>query len=106
MEGQAGTRSGKLELTMEEDGAVSGTLTSQGFDGGDNSTAVEGRVSGKSLHLKAEFEMEGMQVTTTIDAELDGDTLSGESVSKLEFGEFESKLTGTRDPRAQKEVRR
>jgi hypothetical protein len=44
-----------------------------------------------------------MSIEVRLEAELAGDSLSGESMGKAEFGEFKREVSGTRTPR---EVRR
>lgn len=100
-----GTRAGTLELEMAKDGVTTGTLTTEGRDGNSTSLPVEGRVAGSTLTLKGVMDRDGTEIETTITAELDGDSMKGDSVSKMSFGEFESSLTGTRDPRANEELR-
>ena len=96
--GEGDTRGGSATLTMESDGAVSGTLTNEAPDGSMLEAEVEGRVSGRKLVLRGTFDVGGMTIDLTLEAELDGDALSGESVGKAEFGEFKRKVTGTRTP--------
>lgn len=93
------TRGGSASLTMEEDGAVTGTLRNESPDGSMLETQVEGRVSGKTLTLRGTFETGGMSIEVRLEAELAGDTLAGESVGKAEFGEFKREVSGTRTPK-------
>ncbi len=107
LEGQGGTRSGKLVLLMEEDGATTGSYTTQSPDGGERTTEVEGRVSGRKLRLAGTFQRGDVEVELTIRAEITGDELSGESISKTPANERRSSLRGTRTPeRVGAEVRR
>ncbi|HVS19520.1 MAG TPA: amidohydrolase family protein, partial [Planctomycetota bacterium] len=96
--GSGDTRDGSASLTMAEDGAVTGTLRSEAPDGSMLASEVEGRVSGTTLVLRGTFEVGGTSIEVRLEAELDGDSLSGESVGKAEFGEFEQQVTGTRTP--------
>ncbi len=98
LEGQGGARSGKLVLVMAEDGVTTGTLSTEGPDGSQRSTEVEGRVSGKKLRLAGTFRLGEVEIETTIRAEIEGDELSGESIGKTPSGEFRSSLRGTRVP--------
>jgi hypothetical protein len=97
------TRGGSASLTMQQDGGVTGTLREEAPDGSLLETSVEGRVSGKELVLEGTFDVGGTKIEVRLEAELEGDSLSGDAVGKGEFGERESRVTGTRDP---KEVRR
>lgn len=92
------TRGGSASLTMEEDGTLTGTLRSEAPDGSMLETEIEGRVSGKTLRLTGTFETGGMRIEVRLTAELEGDSLSGESVGKAEFGEFTRQVSGTRTP--------
>jgi hypothetical protein len=47
-----------------------------------------------------------MEIALTLTAELDGDELSGESTAEGQFGEFTSKVRGTREPQRVGEVQR
>jgi imidazolonepropionase-like amidohydrolase len=105
-EDEGGTRRGRAVLAMAEDGVVSGTLTAEGMGGEEMQAGVEGRVSGSTLTLRGAFSLGEMEIAITLTAELEGDELSGESVGRAQFGEFTSRVRGTREPQGSQEVQR
>jgi imidazolonepropionase-like amidohydrolase len=100
--GGGDTRGGSASLEMDEDGEVTGTLRSESPDGTMLESEVEGRVSGKTLKLTGTFDSGGVKIEVRLTAELEGDTLSGESVGKAEFGEFTRQVSGTRTPQEER----
>jgi len=69
----------RLALVMSEDGAVSGTLTTQNPQDESELTAeVSGSLKGNKLSLEAVITMGDMEVTLGYELEVDGDAVSGQ----------------------------
>lgn len=88
-----------LELEMDDEGRVTGTSIVVDPDLGETlRTAVTGSLSGKTLHLTGTLTMGEFAIKMTISGELNGDTLSGETLLDFPWGAENSKYTGTRRP--------
>lgn len=104
--GEGGERTGQAVLTMQEDGEVTGTLKVQESEGRELECEVEGRVAGKKLKLGGTFHVEEMAIEFTLEAELSGDTFSGETLSKGPLGEVKATVEGQREPKRAQGARR
>lgn len=91
------------ELTMDEDGTVTGTYTRAGPEG-EISGDFEGHVSGTELSLRTTYAVGETSIDFRFTAEIDGDELSGTATAKAEFGQFDFEGSGERIP-DQEEVR-
>lgn len=67
----------QLEIRMEKDGAVEGTLRGKAPDGTAVEVSVSGTVRGKTLALKGSAEVGGTRMDLAFDGELDGDAWKG-----------------------------
>jgi len=104
-----GTRTSALELEMDEDGSVTGTGTTTdpateeevAFD-------VEGRLAGTTLRLEATLSLGGAEVSVTLELDVDGDSLSGESRIEIPGMDLDEtrEVTGARRPEGSQEARR
>ena len=88
-----------LTLEMNDEGAVTGTLSlTSPMDGEEMSTPVKGAVSGSQLSLTATLEMGDFSIGIKLEVELAGDSFSGESTWSGPWGEDTSDISGTRPP--------
>jgi hypothetical protein len=105
--GEDAPESAVLTLSMEEDGTLGGTYAVVLPDGTEESSKVEGSLSGTELTLRGSFELQGETATFTLEATVAGDTLAGGG--EIEFpGEEEAEpvrieFTGTRGPGSARE---
>jgi imidazolonepropionase-like amidohydrolase len=88
-----------LELEMTPEGEVSGTLK-RSTPEGEIEAEVSGWVSGTTLSIEGSFQMGDMEVTFSMEGELEGDEWSGSSNAKGPWGELERPFTGRRDPQS------
>lgn len=96
---ERGTNTGTLELTMESNGDVTGTLTTTTQGGNQRVIELKGHVGGKAMTLSGTFTMRDAEATNSLKLELDGDSLSGTSTVRGGFGESSSEVSGTRKPK-------
>jgi len=99
MQGQKSTS--QLELVMDEEGGVTGTIVSENpMDGSEMKADVTGTVSGKTLRISLTYEMGDFQVDVTSEGEITGDKIEGKSSTKVPFSDdpMSSKFTATKDP--------
>ena len=88
-----------LVLTMDENGAVTGTVTTTSpLDGSELSADVTGQLSGENLALEMKFSVASMQVEVALQGHVDGDHMHGTSTVKLPGNEQESEFEATRQP--------
>ena len=90
-----------LELTMDEEGAVSGTLRMASPMGGDDVEApVSGSVSGDELELSMTIEFGEFSIDATMAGTIDGDSLEGETTYTIPGMDESptSEFQGTRTP--------
>jgi imidazolonepropionase-like amidohydrolase len=69
--------SGELEIRMEKDGSVAGTLRGTSPSGIAVEAKMSGRVRGKVLKIGGTLEVEDMRMLLDLEGELDGDTWNG-----------------------------
>lgn len=86
-------------LEMTEEGKVSGTITRQmPGGGGEMTTDVEGWVSGAEITLKGSFSLGEVEVSLSIEGELDGDAVTGTATVSGPWGSSELSIEGRRTP--------
>ncbi|MCY2958790.1 MAG: amidohydrolase family protein [Planctomycetota bacterium] len=80
--------SGELEIKMEKDGSVEGTLRGKSPGGAAVEAAVSGRVRGKTLQVSGTLAVEDMRMLLELEGDLDGDTWKGtlSGVMPVEIG--------------------
>jgi hypothetical protein len=101
-----GTRPATLKLEMDEQGAVTGTVTSPNPRGeGEQESEARGHVSGKTLILRWTISMGEREMESKLTATLEGDALEGEIVTSSPFGESSSTVSGKRTPKQGEEIR-
>ncbi len=69
--------SGELEIRMEKDGSVEGTLRGKSPDGAPVTAEMSGRVSGKLLKVSGTLEVGDYRAELVLEGELDGDSWCG-----------------------------
>ena len=87
-----------LELDMQEDGTLVGTLTFELPDESEGSSELEGHVSGYRMVLSGDMQMGGFSAKISIEGEVDGDTISGDATWKFSGGEDSNSFTAKRNP--------
>jgi hypothetical protein len=100
VEGQ-GIQEATLTLEMEKDGRLSGKLdVASPLDDSRITSDVEGEISGDELELECQLAFGEFTIETRITAEVEGDTLTGESVSTGPWSEapITQSFSGTREP--------
>ncbi len=93
-----------LELVMDEEGVVTGTLSFTAPDGGDVKTAISGTVTKADFKLDAKIDFSGFSAEMRIEGAIDGDSISGDATWKYSGGEETDSFQGTRDPQPEGEV--
>jgi hypothetical protein len=94
-----GTRAGTLELTMTPEGDVTGTLTTTGQGGNEQTVEYKGHVGGKTMTLEGSYTRREIEITSKWKVELAGDSFEGTSTTKGPWGEAEGSVKGTRAPK-------
>ena len=89
---------GILELVMDEEGGVEGSLTFERPDGSSSSAALEGRVAGRSVTLEGPIDLGNFQAQIRITGQLAGDSMSGDATWKFSGGEDSNAFTARRKP--------
>ena len=75
-------------LEMKEDGAVSGTLTTENpFGGDDLSGDVTGQVAGNEAELDFELSVQNFKIPIEIKGTIDGDDMEGKLISRPTWSE-------------------
>lgn len=69
--------SGQLEVQMDKDGSVEGTLRGKSPSGAPVEAALSGSVRGKTMKLSGTLEVEDMRMVLEFEGELDGDAWKG-----------------------------
>lgn len=92
-----------LEISMDEEGQVTGSLSFTGPGGEGVKSEVSGAVSGVDFQLSASIEVGGFSAELRIDGEIEGDSISGDTAWKYSGGEETDTFTGTRKPKGTKE---
>lgn len=69
--------SGVLEITMEKEGDVAGSLRGTSPDGEAVEARMSGKVRGKSMKLSGVLEAGGVRMDLVLEGDLDGDTWKG-----------------------------
>ncbi len=69
--------SGELEIRMEKDGSVEGTLRGKSPDGAPVEAEMSGQVSGKKLKVSGTLQVGEFRAELVLEGELDGDSWSG-----------------------------
>ena len=88
-----------LELTMAEDGTISGSLSMPSPMGeGDLKSTVSGSVSGTSVSMIATFDMDSMSITMVFDGVVDGLEISGTNTVSGPWGEDSKTFRGVHTP--------
>ena len=77
-----------LVLEMKEDGAVSGTFTTENpFGGDDLSGDVTGQVAGNEAQLDFELSVQNFKIPIEIKGTIDGDDMEGKMISRPTWSE-------------------
>lgn len=99
-EAERATEPTRLELAMDADGAVKGTIRFfSPFAAEEVRGEVSGQVVGGTLRLDARLDISGFDVDTTLRGELLGDALEGEATWRFSQGEQTARFRATREPR-------
>ncbi len=86
-------------LAMDDEGAVTGTLSMDSPIGeGATETDIAGRVVGSTLTATANVTVGEMTIDVKLDAQIDGDTLTGDVTWSGPWGERTTTIQGTREP--------
>lgn len=88
----------EMELSMAEDGSVSGVAKYSAPNGDAFEVNVTGTVSGDRLQLSATTQIEGFPIEITVDARIDGDAMDGKTVWKTAGGSETNEFRGERRP--------
>jgi len=102
-------RSGSTSMTlkMKEDGAVTGEVTIQNpFMETPRTGEIKGRVSGRTLSLSAELDIEGFSIELEFEGEVSGPTYEGTAIWTFSRGSRESSFTAKLTPEGLGEVQR
>ena len=92
---------------MSEGGAVTGDVTLQNrFMEQPRTVEVRGRVSGKTLTLEAELDIEGFGIEVDFEGEVKGSTYEGIATWTFSRGSREQSFTAKRAPEGREEVQR
>jgi len=78
--------SGELEIRMEKDGSVEGTLRGKSPDGAPVEAAMSGQVSGKKLKLSGTLEVGDFRAELVLEGEIDGNSWSGSLTGVMPTG--------------------
>jgi len=104
---ESNTGSTKMTLKMREGGAVTGDVTLQNrFMEQPRTVDVTGRVSGKTLTLAAELDIEGFGIEIDFEGEVEGSTYEGTATWTFSRGSQEQSFTAKRAPEGRQEVQR
>jgi len=88
-----------LELSMAEDGSLAGRArTTNPNDGSPLEAEVSGSVEGTAVELSMTFAVGEVEVTLTLEGDVAGDTMSGESRLVLPGSEEQNRFEATRNP--------
>lgn len=87
-----------LELDMQEDGEIIGTLSFEGPGGEASSSEVTGSVSGHHVTLKGSIEMGQFSAKIRIEGDVEGDSFKGDATWKFSGGEDSNSFTAKRKP--------
>jgi hypothetical protein len=96
-----GIQEATLTLEMEKDGSLSGTLgVASPLDASRITSEVEGEISGDEIELECQLAFGEFTLETRLTAEVEGDALTGESVSTGPWSEvpITQSFSGTREP--------
>lgn len=88
----------EMELSMAEDGTVTGIAKYSAPNGDAFEVNVTGTVSGDRLQLSASTQIEGFPIEITVDARIDGDAMNGKTVWKTAGGSETNEFRGERQP--------
>jgi len=91
----------ELELTMAEDGTVTGVAKYNAPNGDDFEINMTGTVSGDRLSLSATTQVEGFPVEVTVDAQIVGDLMTGKTIWKTAGGSEANEFRGDRRPKGE-----
>ena len=87
-----------LELDMAVDGSVRGTLSYKPAEGELEHFDVSGRLSGSRVTLESVIEGSGFSASIHLEAEVEGEEMSGEAIWKYSEGKETDTFTGKRRP--------
>ena len=104
---EARTGSTKMTLKMGDDGAVTGEVTIQNaFMEEPRTEEIKGRLSGRTLSLAAELNIETFSVEIDFEGEVTGSSYEGTMTWNFSRGSRESSFTAKLDPESLTEVQR
>ena len=93
------TNEATLELKMEKDGTITGSLSMPSPMSEDTlESEVTGTLSGQTVSLSAQFNMGGMLIDMDFEGTIDGLDVSGSNTVSGPWGEDVSSFTGTQTP--------
>jgi hypothetical protein len=96
-----------MTIKMGDDGAVTGEVTLQNpFMEEPRTQEIKGRVSGRTLSLSAELDIEGFKVEIEYEGEVSGSTYEGTATWTFSRGSQEGSFTAKRAPEGLEEVQR
>jgi len=87
-----------LELDMNKDGELRGTLSFETPDGETSHSEVSGQVTGSEVRLKASISIGGSSAEIRIEAEYEKDKLTGDATWKYSGGEDSNSFSAKRKP--------
>jgi hypothetical protein len=87
-----------MKLSMSEDGSVTGVAKYSARNGDEFEVNLQGSVSGDRLSLTATTQVEGFPIEISIDAKIEGDTMTGKTVWKTAGGSETNEFRGERSP--------
>lgn len=88
----------ELELDMQEDGALVGTLTFEMPDGTKSSSELTGHLGGHDVTLSGSVEMGTLSAKIRIEGRVEGDGFSGDATWKFSGGEDSNSFEARRKP--------
>jgi imidazolonepropionase-like amidohydrolase len=88
----------ELELAVDAEGQVSGTLRASVPDAGEIEAAVAGASTAQGFELRASFALGGQSMEAKLRGQRNGDAIEGESVLVQPGGEQKDRFTGSRTP--------
>ncbi|MCA8978659.1 MAG: amidohydrolase family protein, partial [Planctomycetes bacterium] len=91
----------EMDLTMAEDGSVTGTAKYSAPNGDAFEVELTGTVSGDRLQLSATTQIEGFPIEITVDARIEGDAMNGKTVWKTAGGSETNEFRGERRPQGE-----
>lgn len=91
----------EMQLTMAEDGTVTGTAKYSAPNGDAFEVEMKGTVSGDRLRLTATTQVQGFPIEISVDARITGDEMNGKTTWKTAGGSESNEFHGERQPQGE-----